>query len=305
MVIICVLLVLLGGFCLSFQSPTNTALSTYVGNFQSACISFGGGVIALGILVITLGQGDLSLITEVAPWQLLGGVYGAYMILIITFTTPIMGIAMTLTLSMFGQIVIGMVIDYFGLLGTEAQILSPLRVVGCVAVALGIYIVYRGRKKQHDQPEATMGKRIAIGTLMFIGGVGGAIQSPTNAALAAHVGKLEASFISFLTGFLVLFIFTLIINRGKFRKMCGIGIKPWMLTGGLYGAAVVFFNIVATPYIGVTIVVSAAMFATLAGGLIIDRFGLLRAQVLRGNGLRTIGVVVIAIGVLIVTIAKL
>ena len=78
-----------------------------------------------------------------------------------------------------------------------------------------------------------------------------------------------------------------------------------MCIGGVYGAAAVFVNMVAVPYIGAALVVSAAMFGSLAGALIIDNYGLFRAAKVDMNRWRYVGVLVIACGVVLVTVAKL
>lgn len=305
MVLISVLLVLFGGFCSAAQSPTNATLSKYVGNFQSATISFAGGAAVMFVAMLAVGDGSLALIGQAPLWQWIGGVYGAFLVLMITFTAPVLGIALTLTVNMLGQIIMGIIVDSFGLLGTEAVPFSPLRVLGAVLVAAGIVLVYIGKTRQAAKLADSRTKVALIGTLMFLAGVGATVQTPTNAALATHVGKWEAGFVSFFGGFLVLLVFTLIVNKGKMHKVRGIGIRPWMCTGGIYGAAVVFVNMLAVPYIGAALVVAAAMFGSLAGALIIDNYGLFRAAKVDMNRWRYIGVLVIACGVVLVTIAKL
>ena len=304
MLVVAALLVFTGGLCSAFQSPTNATLSTYVGNFQSATISFLGGVITLVIAVALLGNGDFTLITQAQWWQVIGGLYGAFMVLMITYTAPVLGIALTLTVNMFGQIVMGMIIDTFGLFMTDASPLSPLRVVGALAVGAGILLVYIGKNRQSNIAD-NKAKAILVGTLMFLAGVGAAIQTPTNAALAAQIGKLEASTVSFAGGFLALLIFTLITYRGKLKPVRGVGIRPWMVLGGVYGAIVVFVNIVGVPYLGAALVVATAMFGSLTGALFIDNYGWLRAARVDMNKWRYIGVGVIALGVILVTIARM
>ena len=303
MVILSVILVIVAGLCMAFQSPTNATLTTYVGNFQASTISFGGGTLVLLLAVLIAGTGDLSLIVNAQWWQVIGGSYGAYMILIITYGAPILGIALTLTFIMFGQVVMGIIIDFFGWFGTEAVSISGLRVLGCVIVGIGIIAVYVGKKPLNGSSK-TMNSAL-MGLLAFVGGVFSAMQSPTNASLAAIIGKLEASFVSFSVGFLLLLIVTLITYKGKLKPVRGVGIRPWMVTGGLYGACTVFFNVIATPYIGVALVVAGGMLGQLGGGIIVDCTGVLRAPKIAMNGWRYAGVIAIAIGVVLVTIARI
>ena len=64
------------GFAMAFQSPTNTELSKVVGNAEATLVSFAGGTLILGALVLLVHQGNLALLDQTPPWQWLGGLYG-------------------------------------------------------------------------------------------------------------------------------------------------------------------------------------------------------------------------------------
>ena len=305
MILFSVLLSAITGFCIAFQGPTNAALSKRAGNFQAATISFGGGTLLLLIAALLVGNGDIFALTQVPVWQLFGGLYGGYVVLIITFASPVLGMALTLTITMLGQIVMGTIVDTLGLFAIEPSHPSPLRMAGCALVAAGILMVYVGRRRQSPKGEKVSGKVVILSVLMFLAGVAGAMQAPTNTALSYVTGKVEASFISFLGGFLVLLAATMIKERGRFGSLRGKQIRPWMVIGGAYGAFVVFCNTVATPYIGVALVMASAMFGQLVSAMAIDSHGLLQAPVIKTNKERVLGIAIIAAGVILVTIARI
>ena len=300
------LLAIISGLCMAFQSPTNATLSRHVGNLQATCVSFGGGAICLFILMLAIGTGDLSLIGDASWWQFLGGVYGVCIVLAITFAIPRLGAALSSTILMLGQISMGAVIDTLGLLQMDKMPLAACRVLGCLMVLVGIIFVYIGKKKQETGKGKAVNKQnIIVIICTFLAGIAGAVQTPTNTALSMHVGRIEASFMSFFTGFLFILIITLIVTKGHIIPKVKEAPKWWMTLGGLYGAAIVFINIVAVPHLGAAVLLIATMLGQLTGGMLVDSFGLLRTSKIKANSWRWAGIAVIALGVIIVAITKM
>lgn len=292
------------GLAMAFQSPTNATLSRYVGNLQATCISFGGGVIALAVLVMLAGDGDLTKITDASWWQLLGGLYGVCIVLGITYAIPRLGAALTSTILMLGQITMGAFLDTFGLLQLQSMPLAPGRVAGCLIVLAGIIFVYIGKRKQENGKGPNKGNPAVI-TFLLLAGVAGALQSPTNMALAVHVGTIEASLVSFVVGFVLILVITLIATKGRPLQKKKEGIRWWMTTGGIYGGAAVFINIVTVPHLGSTFLLIATMLGQLSGGMLVDSFGLLRTAKIKSNGWRWAGMAIITAGVIIVALTKM
>lgn len=302
------------GFAMAFQSPTNTELSKVVGNAEATLVSFAGGTLVLGVLVLLVHQGNLALLAQTPPWQWLGGLYGVFIVLVITYAVPALGVALTLTAIMFGEIAMGMVIDTFGWFASAVIPFSLPCVIGCAVIAVGIALVYYGQMRTHRADGRASnssagsaarfgGHALAMLVLSLAAGVGGACQAPTNATLGVTVGTLEASFVSFAGGTVLVGIYALIVNRGKLRSVRASA--PWTWLGGLYGAAGVFVIALATPAIGVGIAVTCVTLGQLAGGLAIDGFGLMRCEKIHLDRWRIIGMLAIAAGILLATMTKL
>lgn len=291
------------GVCMGIQSPTNTELSRHIGNFQATSVSFGGGVVILFFAMLFIGEGSLAGIADASWWQLIGGLYGVCMVLVITFAVPLLGIALTITFIMLGQMFIGMVIDGFGLLLVEQSEVSPARIVGCIIVTAGIFLVCRGRLQNGNKVRMDF-STMMFSVFSFAAGIGGGIQAPTNAALASHVGTVEASFISFCGGFILIFTVTLLTSRGKFIRLKGSGVRPWMMTGGLYGSIAVLAGIIATPVTGVALAMACTLLGQLACGIAVDSTGILRSEKMKMNGWRYAGVIVILIGITVFTYGR-
>lgn len=298
------ILAMIAGFCTALQSPTNATLSRHVGHLQATCVSFGGGVICLAILMLTIGNGDLTKITDATWWEMLGGIYGAFIVLAITFAIPKLGAALTSTILMLGQISTAAVVDSLGLMGLDPVPFNPVRILGCVVVLAGIILVYIGKRKQENraiQTEGTSGVIIAL----LLAGAAGTIQAPTNNALSMVIGKMEASFLSMSIGFVFALIVTLIVTKGNLMKNRQPGIKWWMLTGGVYGTAMVFIGMIAVQYLGSAILMIATMLGQLIGGMLVDSFGLLRTNKIKANSWRWAGMAIIGAGVVLTALTKL
>ena len=73
-------------------------------------------------------------------WQLLGGVLGPAYVIILTITTPIIGIAMTM-IGILGQVSKSLIIDHYGLLGTPHRKVDRKRVVALIFIVAALVLV--------------------------------------------------------------------------------------------------------------------------------------------------------------------
>ena len=291
------------GLCNSMQGSTNTALSTRVGRAQATFVSFAGGTILLGVMVLLFGQGDLSGITRVPAWQLITGVYGFIVIVSVVYSTPRLGIAFTLMILMFSKLLTGAIIDTFGLVTATPHELSAMRVVGLAVVAAGILLVTKDRMdRAATAGYATGGSAVLAGVLMAIAGAGNAIQAPTLAALSSTTGSMEASLWNFIVGLACAIVFVLVSQKGKWQPFRGADTHPWQYLGGVYGTAIVLIVITVTPILGVGLLVSAQMFGQLTGGMIIDSKGWLGCKKIPVTPKRVGGVLLVAAGVLVISL---
>lgn len=297
-------LAILGGVFFAIQGPVNTALGTKTSIFQASLFSFLGGTIFSGILVLILGDSGMNKIIEAKFWQLIGGTYGAVSVCVTVAAIPILGAALALTALMAGQLLAGIVIDYFGLLDSSKVIVTGMRFAGIAAATIGIFVIYFGSKKSDTEEKNRDSKRIIVVIAELLAGMLSAMQSPTNASLARIIGNWEGTFVSFIAGSIVLLPVALFADKGKFLKMRGVGIKPWMMTGGFYGVTGIFLSLLTITRLGAALQVACIMIGQLSCGLIIDTFGLLHTTRVKINLLRIAGIAMITVGVILVTCGK-
>lgn len=290
---VAIFLSILWGTLVAVQGPTNASLGKIVGGAQSSLISFSTGTALSTIIVIFFGSGNFSHITTASFWQLLGGAYGAAVVFGTIVSVPILGVALTMTALVLGQLFSGMVIDSLGLFGTALMPPSPLRIIGFLFAISGLTCIYIDKKSVNTKPSSPSkksDKRMPLCvTLMFCAGAGASVQAPTNASLAVIIGKLEATLVSFIGGVIILFFLTMIFNKGKLNPVKGV--KSWQLLGGFYGFLGVLFSIIATPNLGVVLTMSGVMLGQLFFGTIVDTFGFFDSQKLPLGKLRIIGVI--------------
>jgi transporter family-2 protein len=103
--------------------------------FFATCVQL---VLSLAILLVArLGTGRLANAFHAPPWMWLGGVMGLTVVFAITFAQPRIGATATIGILIAGQLVMGAVIDRFGLFGVEQIAISWQRALGIGLLGVG------------------------------------------------------------------------------------------------------------------------------------------------------------------------
>jgi bacterial/archaeal transporter family-2 protein len=136
---------------------------------------------------------------------------------------------------------------------------------------------------------------LAVAAGGFVG-----LQAPINARLGRQIGSLQAASVSFIVGLLALLVITSFSNGG----LGGIANAPkapsWALVGGLLGAFYVTVAILTVRTLGVGGLTAIVVAAQLAIAAVVDRFGLLGVAKQGLGATRIIGLVLLALGVVLV-----
>src|SRR5882762_4822683 len=110
-----------------------------IGVFEA--LSFSTAVQLLFSLLILLavrgGTGALPSAFRTPAWMWIGGLMGLTVVTAITFAQPRIGAAATIGILIAGQILMGAIIDRFGLFGVERIAISPMRVLGIALLGIG------------------------------------------------------------------------------------------------------------------------------------------------------------------------
>jgi transporter family-2 protein len=104
-------------------------------------LTFATGVqllLSLAILLVARsGFGGLSGAFRTPAWMWLGGVMGLTVVFTITFAQPRIGATATIGILIAGQLVMGLLIDRYGLFGVAQIAISPARLAGVVLLGIG------------------------------------------------------------------------------------------------------------------------------------------------------------------------
>ena len=131
-----------------------TVLAGFAGSVQVAVMGRFGGrigvvealtfatavqlVLSLAILLVARsGFGGLGGALRTPAWMWLGGAMGLTVVFAITFAQPRIGATATIGILIAGQLVMGALIDRFGLFGVDQIAISPPRLAGIALLGIG------------------------------------------------------------------------------------------------------------------------------------------------------------------------
>jgi bacterial/archaeal transporter family-2 protein len=134
------------GAAAAVQGPTNARLAQGLGTpVNAALVSFAVGTAALLMLALVMQKRpEGQAVADLPPWAWIGGLYGALFVLVLAWATPKLGVATSLAAVVAGQLVLGLIIDHFGLMGVPRQPVSLARLGGTAMVIGGMLLVRRG-----------------------------------------------------------------------------------------------------------------------------------------------------------------
>lgn len=144
--LIYLLLAFIAGAMMPVQAVTNNKMATVSGSpILAALISFCVGTVALFVYLIASGA-SLSKIASAkdAPaiaW--IGGLLGAFFVTATLLLAPRLGVAVTFTLVIAGQMLASIIIDHYGLLGVPVQQISVAKLAGILLVTVGVVLIRR------------------------------------------------------------------------------------------------------------------------------------------------------------------
>lgn len=142
-VILIILIGLAGGVAVGLQSPLASLMSQRLGVFESVFIVHLGGAILAMLPLLFYSGGKLAQWRSV-PWYALGaGVFGLVVIGAISYMIPRVGVAASITTIVAGQLLVGMLLDHFGLLGAAERSLDVTRLLGMLVVLFGVWLTVR------------------------------------------------------------------------------------------------------------------------------------------------------------------
>ena len=246
---------IIAGMMVPIQTSINSRLGRFTeSSFYASTISFFVGTLFLLILNIIFNIQMFSSSFYAGHsidyhWWV-GGLLGVCFLTGNLLLLPRLGAALTVVMTVAGQIIMGVIIDTLGLLGANQTSFTFLKGVGIIVLLFGILLM------NHIPP----------------------LQTTINSGLSKQMdSSLFAALVSFTVGTIALFILTIIFNRSLKIKLSQhhLGrIKPLYFIGGILGVVFVTSNIILMPYLGAALTTIVAMLGQMIMGVIIDHFGI-------------------------------
>lgn len=137
-----ILIGLMGGIAIGFQSPMASMISQKMGVWESIFIVHAGGAVGALIPLIVFGN-NLKEWRSVPWYTLAAGLFGLVVIFAMSYMIPRIGVAGALITLLAGQLLIGSLLDHFGLLGAMQRPFDFTRAFGLSIVMLGVWLTVK------------------------------------------------------------------------------------------------------------------------------------------------------------------
>jgi transporter family-2 protein len=138
-----ILIGLAGGIAVGLQSPLSSLMSQRIGTLESVFIVHIGGAIAALLPLLFYSGGKLSQWRTVPWYALAAGVFGLVVIGAVSYMIPRIGVAASITTIVAGQLLVGTILDHFGLLGAAEKSLDLTRILGLGVVLVGVWLTVK------------------------------------------------------------------------------------------------------------------------------------------------------------------
>ncbi|UOQ92234.1 DMT family transporter [Halobacillus shinanisalinarum] len=137
------LLSIIGGAVLALQAGVNGELGKRMGTIEAAFVAYSAGTLVLLLGTLIFGKGSVGLLFSFQSWKWFIGILGALYIFIMVVAIPKIGAANAIIAAILGQLVIGMVIDHFGLFGVKTLPINLYRIAGIVLMFISLLLFFK------------------------------------------------------------------------------------------------------------------------------------------------------------------
>lgn len=134
-----ILAVLIGGV-ISIMLTFNGQLEGAVGPTYSLVIIHLVGLIIISAVLLVKKE-KIQVEEKIPVYLFLGGAIGVALVLVNMATIVKIGVTLTTSLAVFGQLVFSSLIDHFGLLGMDKYKFDNRKIVGFIIITIGLVIM--------------------------------------------------------------------------------------------------------------------------------------------------------------------
>lgn len=303
---------LAAGLILPLQTSANTKLSKKCGSSVFASLfTFTEALIILSIFVLISEKSisiNFTLLAKQPWWIWTGGAWGVIFVAMSALLCAKIGVVQTTILPVFGQIVMSILIDSFGLFNSTVIPVTTFKILGAILVFAGIVVsnVKIGEKTETEKKDFSLKTFFYMLAGILVGMIG-AIQTAINAQVGIVLNSTsKATILSFAGGIIfALFLSIFIIIKSKGMPFNKNETRTWwMYTGGILGLIYVYANIALATKAGTAITVVMMLLGSTAGGLVIDTLGLFETTKQKLSLQKIAGLLILIVGVIFIQFIK-
>ncbi|PKH28892.1 DMT family transporter [Shewanella sp. ALD9] len=149
------LLAVISGMALSAQAAINGQLGAKVGVIRSSLLTFSVGTVVTLLLIFFFEPSYEANLLTVPKWQLIGALFGIVYMVVMVAAVPKVGVAIATVATVFGQMVMSLVIDTQGWLGNAPIELNYWRLASMICIACALICIYLSNKQQEKYNVST------------------------------------------------------------------------------------------------------------------------------------------------------
>jgi bacterial/archaeal transporter family-2 protein len=132
-----------GGLAVGLQAQIAGAMGQRIGGIASSFIIHLSGMIFSGIVLFFYGGEKINQWHNLPWYMLCAGIFGLILYMSINITLPRLGSTTMIALIISGQLIAGLVMDHYGLLGISVRQIDSTRIIGVLLLLFGGYLISR------------------------------------------------------------------------------------------------------------------------------------------------------------------
>jgi transporter family-2 protein len=138
-----IIIAAIGGTAITLQGQFMGLMDKTIGTMESVFITYAGGGLIAGILMLALRGGNLKAWHSVPWYALMAGIVGLVIVGTIGYTVPRLGLTRAFTIIIAAQLIVAALLDHFGLLGAATRPMDLSRLLGIGILVLGVWLTTR------------------------------------------------------------------------------------------------------------------------------------------------------------------
>lgn len=157
-----ILLAIASGMALSAQAAINGQLGAKVGVIESSLLTFSMGTVITGLLIFFFEPSYDATLLSVPKWQLAGALFGIVYMIVMVAAVPKVGVAIATVATIFGQMIMSLIIDTQGWLGNVPIELNYWRVAAMVCISGALMCIYLANHNIQNTKQTTKSTEEAL-----------------------------------------------------------------------------------------------------------------------------------------------